>query len=73
MLTNIKKFRILLFVVKWSVGLVGLGRIPVTDEITSSSLVRTVCLCVRLEKLILCLFILIIYRKIKSLGMRLQT
>ena len=26
----------------WSVGLVGLGRIPVTDEITSSSLVRTV-------------------------------
>ncbi len=42
MLTNVKKFRILLFVVKWSVGLVGLGRIPVTDEITSSSLVRTV-------------------------------
>ena len=42
MLTPERKFRILLFVVKWSVGLVGLGRIPVTDEITSSSLVRTV-------------------------------
>ena len=26
----------------WSVGLVGLGRLPVTQEITSSSLVRTV-------------------------------
>ena len=25
----------------WSVGLVGLGRLPVTQEITSSSLVRT--------------------------------
>ena len=30
----------------WSVGLVGLGRLPVTQEITSSSLVRTVKLIV---------------------------
>ena len=37
----------------WSVGLVGLGRLPVTQEITSSSLVRTVIMLVRPRMVIL--------------------
>ena len=35
----------------WSVGLVGLGRLPVTQEITSSSLVRTVLVSLPLGRL----------------------